>query len=98
METYNYNEFKEAGLDMVFVQDNESKSKKGVLRGLHFQTRNSQGSLCGLLKAKFLTLQLTCREGKRNLRQMVRSCAEYRKQTAVLYSGRVCSRLLGAFG
>ena len=45
METYNYNEFKEAGLDMVFVQDNESKSKKGVLRGLHFQTRNSQGCL-----------------------------------------------------
>lgn len=37
METYNYNDFKEAGLDMVFVQDNQSKSFKGVLRGLHFQ-------------------------------------------------------------
>lgn len=34
METYNYNDFKAAGLDMVFVQDNQSKSKKGVLRGL----------------------------------------------------------------
>ena len=45
METYQYEAFKEAGLDMVFVQDNQSKSKKGVLRGLHFQTQNSQGKL-----------------------------------------------------
>ena len=37
METYNYNDFKEAGIDQVFVQDNQSASKKGVLRGLHFQ-------------------------------------------------------------
>ena len=37
METYNQNDFKEAGLDMVFVQDNQSMSVKGVLRGLHFQ-------------------------------------------------------------
>ena len=37
METYKYNEFKEAGIDVIFVQDNQSKSKIGVLRGLHFQ-------------------------------------------------------------
>ena len=37
METYNYNDYKEAGIDMEFVQDNQSMSKKGVLRGLHFQ-------------------------------------------------------------
>ena len=37
METYNENDMKEAGLDMVFVQDNQSCSTKGVLRGLHFQ-------------------------------------------------------------
>ena len=37
METYNYNDFKEAGIDCEFVQDNQSASKKGVLRGLHFQ-------------------------------------------------------------
>ena len=37
METYNYNDFKEAGIDVQFVQDNQSASKKGVLRGLHFQ-------------------------------------------------------------
>ena len=33
METYNYNDYKEAGIDMEFVQDNQSSSKKGVLRG-----------------------------------------------------------------
>ena len=37
METYNYNDYKAAGIDMEFVQDNQSASKKGVLRGLHFQ-------------------------------------------------------------
>lgn len=45
METWNYNDFKEAGLPMQFVQDNESKSTKGVLRGLHFQKNNPQGKL-----------------------------------------------------
>lgn len=45
MESYNQAVFNEAGLDMVFVQDNESKSKKGVLRGLHFQRKFSQGKL-----------------------------------------------------
>ncbi len=37
METYNEKEFKAEGLSMEFVQDNQSKSTKGVLRGLHFQ-------------------------------------------------------------
>ena len=42
METYSAREFKEAGLDYVFVQDNQSSSRKGVLRGLHFQKTYSQ--------------------------------------------------------
>lgn len=45
VETYNQNDFKEAGLDMVFVQDNQSMSVKGVLRGLHFQKQFPQGKL-----------------------------------------------------
>lgn len=45
MESYNQQDFFEAGLNMRFVQDNESKSKKGVLRGLHFQTKHPQGKL-----------------------------------------------------
>lgn len=45
METYNENDFKNAGIDVKFVQDNESSSYKGVLRGLHFQTKHTQGKL-----------------------------------------------------
>lgn len=45
METYNLENFHKHGLDMEFIQDNESKSKRGVLRGLHFQTEFSQGKL-----------------------------------------------------
>ena len=45
METYNQNDFKEAGLAMTFVQDNQSMSQKGVLRGLHYQKQFPQGKL-----------------------------------------------------
>ena len=45
METYNLIELKEAGLAMEFVQDNESRSQQGVLRGLHFQYQYPQGKL-----------------------------------------------------
>ena len=50
METYNENDMKEAGLDMVFVQDNQSCSTKGVLRGLHFQKLFPQGKLVRVIK------------------------------------------------
>ena len=42
METYNYNDYKEAGIDMEFVQDNQSSSKKGVLRGLLLSAENKK--------------------------------------------------------
>ena len=45
LESYNKKEFEEIGITDEFVQDNHSKSKKGVLRGLHFQTQHSQGKL-----------------------------------------------------
>ena len=45
METYSKKDFAEIGLTMEFVQDNHSKSRKGVLRGLHFQTKQTQGKL-----------------------------------------------------
>mgnify|MGYP004647156827 FL=1 len=45
METYNQNDMAAEGLDMVFVQDNQSGSSKGVLRGLHFQKEHPQGKL-----------------------------------------------------
>jgi dTDP-4-dehydrorhamnose 3,5-epimerase len=45
METWNAHVFTEAGLDLTFVQDNHSRSQKGVLRGLHFQNPGPQGKL-----------------------------------------------------
>ena len=52
METYNYNDFKEAGIDQVFVQDNQSSSKKGVLRGLHFQKEFPQDKLVRVVRGE----------------------------------------------
>lgn len=50
METYNQQDMAEAGLDMVFVQDNQSMSTKGVLRGLHAQKEHPQGKLVRVIK------------------------------------------------
>lgn len=65
METYNYEEFKSAGLDMEFVQDNQSKSKKGVLRGLHFQTKHSQGKLVRVIKGEVYDVAVDLRKGSK---------------------------------
>ncbi len=45
METWHAEKFAAGGLDLRFVQDNHSKSRQGVLRGLHYQVRNTQGKL-----------------------------------------------------
>ena len=65
METYNYNDFKEAGLDMIFVQDNQSKSKKGVLRGLHFQKQNPQGKLVRVIKGEVFDVAVDLRKNSK---------------------------------
>jgi len=62
METYNYDEFKEAGLDMIFVQDNQSKSSKGVLRGLHFQNTHPQGKLVRVIKGEVFDVAVDLRK------------------------------------
>ena len=67
METYNYNDFKEAGIDCEFVQDNQSASKKGVLRGLHFQINYPQDKLVRVVNGEVLTLQSICARVQRHL-------------------------------
>ncbi len=61
METYHAGEFKEAGLDFNFVQDNQSKSKKGVLRGLHFQYTRPQGKLVRVIKGEVFDVAVDLR-------------------------------------
>lgn len=63
METYNKKEFEEAGLNMEFVQDNQSKSKKGVLRGLHFQKQYPQGKLVRVIKGEVFDVAVDLRAG-----------------------------------
>ena len=62
METYHEKEFKDAGIDVTFVQDNQSKSKKGVLRGLHFQYTNPQGKLVRVIKGEVFDVAVDLRK------------------------------------
>ncbi len=63
METYNKNDFHEEGLDMVFVQDNQSMSTKGVLRGLHFQKQFPQGKLVRVVRGAVFDVAVDLRTG-----------------------------------
>ena len=63
METYSTEEFKEIGLNYNFVQDNQSKSKKGVLRGLHFQKENTQAKLVRVIKGEVFDVAVDLRPG-----------------------------------
>lgn len=63
MESYSEVDFAEAGLTMKFVQDNESRSKKGVLRGLHFQTQHTQGKLVRVVEGEVYDVAVDLREG-----------------------------------
>lgn len=62
IETYNKNDFCAAGLDMNFVQDNQSKSTKGVLRGLHFQKQYPQGKLVRVIKGSVFDVAVDLRK------------------------------------
>lgn len=63
METYNQNDMHEAGLNMVFVQDNQSMSTKGVLRGLHFQKEFPQGKLVRVIRGEVFDVAVDLRKG-----------------------------------
>lgn len=63
METYNQRDMQENGLNMVFVQDNQSMSVKGVLRGLHFQKQYPQGKLVRVIKGRVFDVAVDLRSG-----------------------------------
>ena len=65
METYNKADFEEIGLNYDFIQDNQSKSKKGVLRGLHFQKKNSQAKLVRCIKGEVFDVAVDLRPGSK---------------------------------
>lgn len=65
METYNQREMQEAGLTMHFVQDNQSRSTKGVLRGLHFQKQYPQGKLVWVIRGSVFDVAVDMRKGSK---------------------------------
>lgn len=62
METYSEKEFSEAGLDYKFVQDNQSSSRRGVLRGLHFQKEHPQAKLVRVISGEVFDVVVDLRE------------------------------------
>lgn len=61
METYQKDEFAAAGIDREFVQDNQSKSSRGVLRGIHFQKEHTQGKLVRVTLGEVFDVAVDCR-------------------------------------
>ena len=65
METYKESDFKEAGLNYTFVQDNQSSSRRGVLRGLHFQKTHPQAKLVRVIKGEVFDVAVDLRKGSK---------------------------------
>lgn len=63
VETYNQRDMEDAGLNMVFVQDNQSMSTKGVLRGLHYQKEHPQGKLVRAIRGRVFDVAVDLRAG-----------------------------------
>ncbi|MFT6926877.1 MAG: dTDP-4-dehydrorhamnose 3,5-epimerase [Psychromonas sp.] len=84
METWNQREFEEKVTKgpCRFVQDNHSKSKKGILRGLHYQTENTQGKLVRVISGEVFDVAVDIRKGSPTLGQWVGEylSAENKKQ------------------
>lgn len=68
-ESYNKKDMEEYGLNMNFVQDNQSKSKRGVLRGLHFQKHFPQGKLVRVIKGKVFDVAVDLRKASKTFGQ-----------------------------
>lgn len=82
METYSLRDMQEAGLNMIFVQDNQSMSVKGVLRGLHFQKEFPQGKLVRVIQGRVFDVAVDLRAGSETYGKWygVELTAENRKQ------------------
>lgn len=82
VETYNQNDMKEAGLDMEFVQDNQSMSTRGILRGLHFQKEHPQGKLVRAIRGSVFDVAVDLRKNSETYGQWygIELSAENKKQ------------------
>lgn len=97
METYNYNDYKEVGIDQIFVQDNQSASKKGVLRGLHFQIHYPQDKLVRVLKGEVYDVAVDLRADSPTFGKWFGVLLTEENKKQFFYSEEFCPWLPGAF-
>ncbi|MEL7444658.1 MAG: dTDP-4-dehydrorhamnose 3,5-epimerase [Pseudomonadota bacterium] len=71
LESWNEEAFKQAGLDLSFVQDNHSRSQKGVLRGMHFQNPDPQGKLVRVTNGSVFDVAVDLRKASDHFGQWV---------------------------
>ena len=69
LESWNQEMFREAGLDLSFVQDNHSRSARGILRGMHYQTEHTQGKLVRVTSGEVFDVVVDLRRGSKTLGQ-----------------------------
>ena len=96
METYKKEDFAAAGIDKEFVQDNQSRSSRGVLRGLHFQKQHTQGKLVRVTLGEVYDVAVDCRPHSATFGKWVGVTPLGREQEDVLYPRGLCPRLFGA--
>jgi dTDP-4-dehydrorhamnose 3,5-epimerase len=82
METYNYNDFCEKGISAQFIQDNQSSSSCGVIRGLHYQKKYPQAKLVRVIHGEVFDVAVDLRKGSKTYGQWygIILSAENRKQ------------------
>lgn len=91
METYKAADFAAAGIRDTFVQDNQSGSCRGVLRGLHFQKQHQQAKLVRAICGEIFDVAVDLRRGQRDLRPAGSACCSART-TAASSISRAASR------
>ena len=97
VETYKRPDFVAGGIDVDFVQDNQSASTKGVLRGLHFQINHPQSKLVRVVSGKVFDVAVDLRKGSPTYGKWEGVGAFRREQAPVLHTARLRPWLPGAF-
>ena len=81
LESYQVRKFAEAGINATFVQDNHSGSKQGIIRGLHYQIRHTQGKLVSVVRGEVFDVAVDLRRNSLTFGKWVGMCLTARKKT-----------------
>ncbi len=87
-ESYNKNTLAALGIDVSFVQDNHSLSRRGTLRGIHYQIKNPQAKLVRVVSGEVLDVVVDLRKSSPTFGQLVQLDSFGVKQAANLYTAR----------